>query len=51
MQESGDVRQALLRFYEAFSAGDAAGFERVVSRDEARLKALGVHAMLVGESF
>jgi ketosteroid isomerase-like protein len=33
MQESGDVRQALLRFYEAFSAGDAAGFERVVSRE------------------
>lgn len=32
MQESLGVRQGLLRFYDAFSAGDAAGFERTVSR-------------------
>ncbi len=32
MQESAQVRDALLKFYKAFSAGDAAGFERTVSR-------------------
>lgn len=32
MRESDGVREALQRFYGAFSAGDASAFERVVSR-------------------
>lgn len=34
MQQSADVRDAILRFYERFSAGDAAGFAEVIAQVE-----------------
>ena len=33
MQQSAGVREAMLRFYEAFSANDVASFDRLVSRE------------------
>ena len=37
MQRSGDVRDAMLRFYERLSSGDVASFDRLVSGDPATL--------------
>jgi ketosteroid isomerase-like protein len=37
MQQSGEVREAMLRFYDWLSASDVASFDQLVSQDPATL--------------
>lgn len=41
MQRSDGVRDGMLRFYERFSAGDAAGFAAVIAEEEEGVSVIG----------